>query len=176
MPELRLEIVEGQGAGTAVPLDGSMVIGGSEQADLPLADARVSEEHARVTVSDDGGGDTGVVVEDLRSSNGTFVNGQKVDRPTWLLPGDELMIGVTIMTLRGGPGDQPAGFDAASYAYRLPVRPPGSEPEVLLSDRRTGPRELLALLDVNVKRRAHNAPGALLALVLAIVVIYLMSH
>jgi hypothetical protein len=176
MSDLRLEIVEGAGAGSAVSLRGPILIGRGSEADLTLDDARACAEHARITIAADGGGDTGAIVEDLRSSNGTFVNGQKVDGPTWVLPGDELLVGVTLMRLDGSASDRPAGFDPAAGAYHLPGQRSGCSTELDRSDRRTGPRELIRLLDVNVKRRAQNAPPALLALVLAVVAIYLMSH
>ena len=174
-PELRLEFVEGSGAG-AVPLGGRLLIGRAPHADITLVDAGVCPEHARITVAGDRTGEPGVIVEDLRSSNGTFVNGQRVDGPTWVLPGDELLIGVTIMRLHGEPGHRAAGFDPASGAYHLPAGRCGSAPDLHSSDRRTGPRELLRLLDVNVKRRAHSSPPVLLALVCAIVTVYLMIH
>jgi FHA domain len=173
---LRLELVEGPGAGGVVPLDGPMLIGRAPHADLTLSDARVCPEHARITVAGGGSGAAGVIVEDLRSSNGTFVNGQRVDGPTWILPGDELLIGVTIMRLHGAPADRAAGFDPSSGAYHLPGGRRGSAPDLHSSDRRAGPRELLRLLDVNVKRRAHSAPPVLLALICAIVTVYLMIH
>ena len=153
-----------------------MLIGRAPHADLTLADARVCPEHARITVAGDGSGEAGVVVEDLRSSNGTFVNGQRVDGPTWVLPGDELLVGVTIMRLHGAPADRAAGFDPGSGAYHLPGGRGGSALDLHFSDRSAGPRELLRLLDVNVKRRAHRAPPVLLALICAIVTVYLMIH
>jgi hypothetical protein len=174
--ELRLDFVEGPDAGRAVPLNGPMLIGRAPHADLTLADARVCPEHARITVAGDGGGEPGVIVEDLCSSNGTFVNGQRVDGPTWVLPGDELLIGVTIIRLHGAPADCAAGFDPASGAYHLPGGRRRSAPYLHSSDWRTVAPELLRLLDVNVKRRAHSAPPFLLALIGAIVTIYLMIH
>jgi hypothetical protein len=170
---LRLEIADGPGAGSTIPLDGQLLIGRAPHADLTLADARVCPEHARITVGTDGGG-AGAIVEDLSSSNGTFVNGQRVDGPMWVLPGDELLIGVTLMRLDGAPADCAAGFDPASGAYHPPRARQGLSAGPDSRDRRTGPIELLRLLDVNVKRRAHNAPPGLLALVCAIVMVYLM--
>jgi ABC transport system ATP-binding/permease protein len=67
--ELSLEIVEGAEAGRRVALSSPLTVGRGEDADLVLADVLVSRRHARVTPSD-----TGAVVEDLGSRNGTFVN------------------------------------------------------------------------------------------------------
>ena len=40
------------------------------------------------------------MVEDLESTNGTFVNHDEVHSPVALAPGDELLVGVTVMQLR----------------------------------------------------------------------------
>ena len=168
-----LEIVEGPEVGRRLPLTTSLVIGRGPGVDLSLDDARVSPRHARVAVYGGGapGGDNadaGITVEDLGSSNGTFVNGMAVDGTTWLCSGDELLIGVTLLTLR-----DPAPAPPASV-YREPSgrRQPGRELEGAF--RSGGPAELQRLLDVNVKRRARSAPLAVLALVVAIVSIYLV--
>jgi len=75
-------------------LPGDWLIGRSAQAGLAITDALASREHAVVRV-----GVEAVVVEDLGSRNGTFVNDRRVDEPTALLPGDLLRIGDTVFTL-----------------------------------------------------------------------------
>src|SRR6185436_9209093 len=69
-----LLIVDGQGKGRRVPLGKDpVVIGRSAPADVVLDDPRASRAHCRVClVLDD------VIVIDLESSNGTFVDGQRV--------------------------------------------------------------------------------------------------
>lgn len=67
--------------------DAVLVIGRSRSADLYLADPDTSRRHARVV------GDGGkFVLEDLASTNGTWVNGERVERRA-LSPGDRIQIG-----------------------------------------------------------------------------------
>lgn len=53
---------------------------------IRLDDIGVSADHARLTLS------SAVVVEDLKSTNGTLLNGEPLSRPTPLNPGDTLQI------------------------------------------------------------------------------------
>ena len=64
------------------------LIGRGDDADLPLLEERVSRKHARVRVQSDGG----VLLEDLGSSNGTFVNGVRAKKQE-LRDGDRIQIG-----------------------------------------------------------------------------------
>ncbi|GAC1518548.1 MAG: hypothetical protein NVS2B16_23940 [Chloroflexota bacterium] len=91
--------VTGPGAvpGTLVRLDGAQdsytlrsrtVIGRLDTCDLPVDDRSVSREHARLSRLHDG-----YVVEDLGSTNGTLVNGRRIDEAVILRPGDILTVG-----------------------------------------------------------------------------------
>lgn len=62
--------------------------------DAPL----VSRVHCRLTHSPEGT----LLVEDLGSTNGTFVNDRKVDAATWLQPDDRLVIGRVQFDVRRG--------------------------------------------------------------------------
>lgn len=73
---------------------GSLVIGRSPEADLRVAEPRASRLHARLDVVGQA-----VMVRDLDSKNGTFVNGRRLDRPEPLLSGDEIRIGNRVLTL-----------------------------------------------------------------------------
>lgn len=68
--------------------DGPMVIGRGLGADVRLDDEGVSRQHSKVTAV--GNGDA--VLEDLGSSNGTFVNGDRIQRHT-LKDGDKVQVG-----------------------------------------------------------------------------------
>src|SRR5262245_3270898 len=71
---------------------GSLVLGRGEEANIVLMDPLVSRVHARLTVMPD----ETVVLEDLHSTNGVYVNGVRVSRPTSTLSeGDRLLIGTT---------------------------------------------------------------------------------
>jgi len=76
-----------------VPLDASAVILGSgPEAPVQLRDPYVSKKHCRFSLAADGG----CQVEDLGSSNGTFV---KVKGPTAVAPGTELLVGGTLISV-----------------------------------------------------------------------------
>jgi pSer/pThr/pTyr-binding forkhead associated (FHA) protein len=92
---LVLEIVEGEDAGQQLPLSGSVELGRDSSAGLHIDDTQVSRRHARVT-SQDGG----AAIEDLGSTNGTYVNDQPLVGPRQLSPGDRIRVGLTVVELR----------------------------------------------------------------------------
>lgn len=71
------------------------VVGRSPECDIPIDDPYASEFHARVGLQ----GDT-VVVHDLGSTNGTYVNGRRVTSPTTVSRGDTVQIGKTTLEVR----------------------------------------------------------------------------
>jgi FHA domain/Protein of unknown function (DUF3662) len=86
-----LRMIRGVPAYGVYYVEGRALIGRSEDSDIFLVDPSVSRTHAVVEV--DGAEPT---VRDLGSTNGTFVNGERIDaRP--LRPGDELKFGNTQM-------------------------------------------------------------------------------
>jgi len=70
------------------PLGTRVVIGRLDSCDIPIHDKSVSREHARLSRLRDG-----YVIEDLGSTNGTLVNGQRIEEATLLYPGDGVTIG-----------------------------------------------------------------------------------
>ena len=66
------------------------IIGRSSEWPLLLADEKASQQHAKVYLEN-----SSVMIEDLCSMNGTFVNGEKIRGPVELLSGDEVKIGMT---------------------------------------------------------------------------------
>lgn len=73
---------------------GSLLIGRLPECDVLLTDNLVSRMHARISVQGEG-----VVVEDLHSTNGVYVNGVKVGHSTVLCEGDRILIGTTEFSL-----------------------------------------------------------------------------
>ena len=67
--------------------DGLTTIGRHPESDIFLDDVTVSRHHCRLVVHDDK-----LAVEDSGSTNGTYVNGDRIDR-SLLVPGDELLVG-----------------------------------------------------------------------------------
>jgi pSer/pThr/pTyr-binding forkhead associated (FHA) protein len=76
-------------------LEGATTIGRAAECELRLDDTYVSQQHARIF---DRSGNW--YVEDLGSTNGTFVNEQKLVAPAMLTPGDTIRIGTTTVELR----------------------------------------------------------------------------
>ncbi len=73
---------------------GVEVVIGRQDADLVLADPEVSRRHAVLRPSGHS-----VLVEDLDSTNGTFVNGEKIRGPITVGPGDQVRIGRTTLEI-----------------------------------------------------------------------------
>jgi hypothetical protein len=71
-----------------LPVGGSVVVGREPPADVVIADKSLSRRHARFTLA----GADEVTVEDLGSTNGTKVSGQRVERAA-IRPGDEVVLG-----------------------------------------------------------------------------------
>ncbi len=88
-----LVVVEGprEGQWIEVPKKG-MVIGRGESADLDLGDRAVSSRHCKVRIDWDQ-----LVVEDLGSMNGTFVNGRPLREPRKLRVGGRLQLGRSLL-------------------------------------------------------------------------------
>jgi EmrB/QacA subfamily drug resistance transporter len=93
--EGELRVVSGPGAGsTATVIGGSATIGREPECDLQVLDSEVSRLHAKVTVRD------GVAaIDDLHSSNGTYVDGERILERTTLAPGDRIQIGEATIEL-----------------------------------------------------------------------------
>lgn len=82
-------------------------IGRSSEA-LPLRDPTISRRHAELT-PDDGRW----VLRDLESSNGTYVNGARVNDRRILQPGDQIRTGSTLMTFGEAAGPPSQRVEAA---------------------------------------------------------------
>ena len=106
---MRAETVEGRPLGTLVvdrspgrqprvgerlPLRASNAIGRDAGNDIPLPDEAASARHAKLDVED---GDWWI--EDLGSTNGTLVNGVRIQKREKLRPGDEIAIGRVALRL-----------------------------------------------------------------------------
>lgn len=98
------------GDGRVVPVRDGLVIGRVAGCDCVIDDGKASRRHARLVV------EAGVVeIEDLKSSNGTLLNGKPVERRL-LRAGDEIQIGKTVIVYRDGtpPGTRAASAPAAA--------------------------------------------------------------
>ncbi len=99
-----------QGGEFPLPSHGEVVIGRSSELDMVLVEDMVSRRHAKITVSTES-----IRIQDLGSTNGSFVNGEKI-KQTELGEGDRILIGTSIIKLVAT--DDPATLDEARNHLR----------------------------------------------------------
>jgi pSer/pThr/pTyr-binding forkhead associated (FHA) protein len=87
LPKYMLRGVSGPTFGKTYAMVGTITLGRNTDCDISISSDEISRQHAKLQVVPDG-----VMVEDLGSSNGTFVNNQRVHGPTLLKAGDELRV------------------------------------------------------------------------------------
>lgn len=92
-PRLVVERAPGHDPGMIYDLDGDVVLGRGDRAEIRLEDPFASARHARIYRQ----GNT-LVIEDLRSTNGTYLNEELLQTPRPLHPGDRLRIGDSELT------------------------------------------------------------------------------
>lgn len=111
LPKFLLRGVSGPTFGKTYGVVGTVTLGRSSECDVCIPIDEISRHHARLKVVPDG-----VLVEDLGSSNGTFVNNQRLHQPTRLMPGDELRLD-TVRFLLMSPGmETPAAASSPARA------------------------------------------------------------
>ena len=89
-------VVQGPNTGATAQLaDAPILIGRGNDAAIRLDDDYVSTRHARIAASGDQW-----FVEDLGSTNGTYLGTQRITQPTTLMLGSQVRIGKTILELR----------------------------------------------------------------------------
>ncbi len=94
---LRLEVISGNATGHSITVEDELVIGRLADGDGRLEeDPELSRHHARITRERDGR----YAIEDLGSSNGTFVNGLGLTSPAVLVIGDSIELGGTTLVVR----------------------------------------------------------------------------
>ncbi len=91
----KLTIVDGTKKGKSFDLNGELSIGRSDTCDIVLDDSYVSQVHARVFPRGES-----FAVEDLGSTNGTYLNRRRITAPAELRRGDQIKIGKTVLELR----------------------------------------------------------------------------
>src|SRR6202051_195669 len=102
-----LRFISGKYQGGEFPIqpDKPIVVGRSRDLDMVLVEDMVSRKHARIAMQTDQ-----IWIEDLGSTNGTFVNGEKIKRAR-LKEGDRVLIGTSILKLIAGDAPR-EGMDA----------------------------------------------------------------
>jgi pSer/pThr/pTyr-binding forkhead associated (FHA) protein len=96
----RLEVVAGRALGMSILLDDELLIGRHADGAGRLADDdEISRSHARISLDRSGF----CAIEDLGSTNGTFVNGLRISGPQTLSVGDTIEVGGTTLVVRELP-------------------------------------------------------------------------
>ena len=152
MADERIEVTGGPAAGLDTGVEGDLIIGRNVEGFGALGgDPEISRRHAQILRTPEGR----LYVADLGSTNGTFVNGERISGSAWLSPGDVIRAGRSTLKVTGGatggetvikptgggsptvvPGAAAAGAaagaagagaaaDEAAAAEPTPVEPPG---------------------------------------------------
>lgn len=112
-PEFQLTVRKGPKVGQVFYLDArSLIIGRDPLSDIIINDPEVSRQHARISQTDDG-----FQIEDLGSTNGTFVEGKRLESdPIQLEPGQAINMGSGVRVIyeeaTSSPGEVETLFDA----------------------------------------------------------------
>lgn len=96
-PRFALRFISGkyQGGEFPIRMNREIIIGRSSDLDMVLVEDMVSRRHAKITSTE-----AEVYIQDLGSTNGTFVNGEKISRSR-LSEGDRVLVGTSIMKVVG---------------------------------------------------------------------------
>ncbi len=117
--KLRLKVTEGNATGREIQVENEFLIGRQAPGDGKLNDdIEISRQHARISRTD-----SGFVVEDLGSTNGTLVNGRRISAPEPLYPGDKLQLGDTTLVVQVSTEGMPASAAPDATAETTGERP-----------------------------------------------------
>jgi class 3 adenylate cyclase len=104
-----VSIVDGGDGERRIPIVGELTLGRAEGADLVIDDPEISRTHAVIAQTADG-----IEIRDLASLNGTWVNGERINAPAALAPGDVVKIGKTRVEVLVAGGVPPSPVARAS--------------------------------------------------------------
>ena len=127
--KLRLKVVSGNAAGDMIEVEDELVIGRQATGVGSLAnDIEISRSHARIAGAPDGR----FVIEDLGSTNGTYVNGRLIESPTTLEVGDRIEMGASALVVQvSTPQPTPPASEtvAGTSTVPEPAGEPGPDPD-----------------------------------------------
>lgn len=141
--QFQLVMRSGPTPGTVFPLEGDQIMVGRDSTNgVAINDAEMSRRHARLTFQ---GGK--YVIEDVGSTNGTFVNGQRLAGPYVLKPGDVVAFGEQIVLMYDAVSSDPgATLASARKPSRVavpaaPVAPPPAPAQAYSGQVAAGPAQ-----------------------------------
>ena len=120
---LALRFISGKYQGGEFPLEENreIIVGRSSDLDMVLVEEMVSRRHARIRLVDGS-----VNIDDLGSTNGTFVNGERVTHAE-LQEGDRVLIGSNILKVVATDATGPIGSPMEAVQTRAVTRTAGSD-------------------------------------------------
>jgi pSer/pThr/pTyr-binding forkhead associated (FHA) protein len=120
---LALRFISGKYQGGEFPLEEKreIIVGRSSDLDMVLVEEMVSRRHARIQLVDGS-----VNIDDLGSTNGTFVNGERVTHAE-LQEGDRVLIGSNILKVVATDSTGPIGSPMDGVQTRAATRSGGSD-------------------------------------------------
>ena len=96
-------------------------IGRDARCEVMLADTAASRQHCQIRRDP-----SGWIVQDLGSTNGTFVNGQRISGAQLVRPGDTIGVGKTLLRLEESPAVPPPPVTGPSVPVQAALPPSGS--------------------------------------------------
>lgn len=165
-----LMAISGELKGKSLPIRGSMVFGRSNTCDIVINDAHMSRRHAEISLKD------GILrLVDLKSSNGTCVNGKNIGEQI-LKPGDKISFDQVVF-LVAGPANAPAiaeeedADDVTVFrAAPIPRRPQPAAAKPAAPAMSSAPSAA-----VDAKVSAKPAPGKLPLIIVGVVLLVLVA-
>lgn len=119
-PRASLVVSQGAQVGTTYYITSAEVIlGRDEETEISVRDPEVSRRHARISWQSGNH-----YVEDLGSTNGTFLNGSLVTSPQPLRSGDTIGLGQTLFVFQTEAADAVPARPPTEPAYTAPPPPP----------------------------------------------------
>jgi pSer/pThr/pTyr-binding forkhead associated (FHA) protein len=145
--QFQLTMRSGPNPGTVYALDtDQLTIGRDSSNEIPVNDAEVSRRHARLTFQ---GGK--YVLEDMGSTNGTFVNGQRLSGPRVLKSGEVISLGEQIVFVYEAIESDPGATRVSprQVPEPRPVTPPPPPPQSFAGQVPDSPPEVAAARKIN---------------------------
>lgn len=145
--QYQLTMRSGPNPGTVYALDSDQIsIGRDSSNEIPVNDAEVSRRHARLTFQ---GGK--YVLEDMGSTNGTFVNGQRLSGPRVLKSGEVISLGEQIVFVYEAVDSDPGATRVSprQIPEARPVTAPPPAPPSFAGQVPEGPPEAVPARKVN---------------------------
>ena len=115
--------------GNEIELTGDLSVGRAQDSGLRLTEGNPSRHHARIIVSPEG-----VYVEDLRSTNGTYINGTRIEQKMRLAAKDKLRFDLEEFLFRVEVPPPPPDADATKMRAATVAEPSKSEPNWIRPD------------------------------------------